>query len=348
VTASLAAAFVAGWPLRDLVRTTAIVLAGMALWCVRAFIHTGNPIYPMGYAWLNGRPWSEASQTLLKADMPSGAADLGLRGLLRLPVDLVQHPERFGSAADVGALAVIAVCLAVVLPVIARVKGLGARARGLGDAAAVFVLVAGGGWVATSATARFFAPAIVVSLAILVGMVLSVGRTSQALMVLLLIAAGVFGTGRFVHQHSDVFSSYDVALGKESHDGYLARQVDHFAAARFVREALPTKARILFIGETRPYYFMREAVAPSAFDRHPLHRWVLEASSPEALATRLAAEGFTHVVLNVHEFKRLHDKYGVLAFSGEGADANDRRLKALPAALRLLFADNGVYVFAVP
>ena len=152
----------------------------------------------------------------------------------------------------------------------------------------------------------------------------------------------------FLDQHAAVFSSLQVALGRESADAYLSRQLDHFAAARFVQERLPPDARLLFIGETRPYYFYREAVAPSAYDRHPLRRWVQESPSPEALAKRLVAEGFTHVVLNVNEFKRLHDNYGLLAFSGDEAEANTRCLRELPRALRLLFAANGVFVFEVP
>jgi hypothetical protein len=151
-----------------------------------------------------------------------------------------------------------------------------------------------------------------------------------------------------VTQHSQVFSAYDVALGREGAEAYLARQLDHFDAARFVRENVTVRARLLFIGESRPYYFAREAIAPYPYDRHPLQRWVQEASSPEALARRLAGEGISHVVLNVREFKRLHDSYGVLAFSGEGAQAHTRRLKDLPRALRLLFAKNGVYIFEVP
>src|SRR2546430_1768529 len=50
------------------------------------------------------------------------------------------------------------------------------------------------------------------------------------------------------------------------------------------------------------------------------------------------------LVLNVHEFRRVREKYGVLAFSGETAPADERRLKGLPNALRLLYAANGVYV----
>jgi hypothetical protein len=137
-------------------------------------------------------------------------------------------------------------------------------------------------------------------------------------------------------------------LGREEADVYLARQVDHYAAARFVRERLSQDARLLFIGETRPYYFFREAVAPYPYDAHPLHRWVQESQSVEALTERLVREGITHVVLNVREFKRHHDTRGVLAFSGEGAEADDKRLKELPRALRLLFAANGVYVLEVP
>lgn len=348
VAAALAAAAAARWPWRDIIRAALVAVASVTPWWVRAAWYTGNPIYPMGYRMLGGRPWSEESQARVLGDIPSGAGDLGLMGLLRLPIDLVERPERYGSAGDAGVWALAAPLLVLVLPAVLRMLGVGGRVRRAGDIAAVFVLVAVVGWVVTSPVTRFFSPAMVVSLAVLAGAALSLGRTGRAAAVVVILVAGTGGTWRFVQQHAAVFSSYDVAFGRERADDYLSRQLDHFAAARFVRETLPADARVLFIGETRPYYFAREAMAPSAYDRHPLHRWVRESSSPEALAARLGAEGFTHVVLNVHEFKRLHDKYGMLAFSGEGADANDRRLKSLPGVLRLAFASNGVYVFEVP
>jgi hypothetical protein len=174
------------------------------------------------------------------------------------------------------------------------------------------------------------------------------GRASQRAALIVVCVLGIWGAARFVEEHAANFSSYQVALGRERGADYLGRMLDHYGAAQFVRETLPADARLLFVGETRPYYFAREAVAPSAYDRHPLHRWVLEATSPEALAARLAAEGFTHVVLNAREFARLRKSYNVLAFRGENAEENDRRLKSMPKALRLLFAKNGVYVFEVP
>lgn len=216
------------------------------------------------------------------------------------------------------------------------------------DAAAVFMLIAGVCWLLTTPTTRYFAPALVIGLTGLAGACFYLRPTGRIIGVLVLGAGALWGMQGFMAQHAFVFSSFQVALGRETGEAFLTRQLDHFKAARFVRDTLPKDARLLFVGETRPYYFAREAVAPSAYDSHPLYRWVQESSSPDGLTARLAAEGITHVVLNIREFHRLHEKYGLLTFSGERAEENDRRLKSLPQALSLLFKDNGVYVFEVP
>src|SRR3989441_2552521 len=174
------------------------------------------------------------------ADLPYGApGSLGLGGLLSLPLDLVQHPERFGSASEAGVLAVAATCLVLALPVISRVVGLSERGRRLGDAAAIFVALSGAGWVLTSPTTRFFAPAFVVGLAGLGGAPLYLRRAGRMVALIVILVGGVWGTARFLDQHAAVFSSLEVAPGRESADAYLARRLDHFAAARFVQERLP-------------------------------------------------------------------------------------------------------------
>jgi len=349
VAAALIAARVAGWPLVELSRAAGIALLTVTPWWIRAFVHTGNPVYPMFYSLLDGQPWGGENQARLLADLPYGTpGSLGWVGLLRLPLDLVLHPERFGSASDVGTLAVLSTCGLLALPVASRLSGLRGHVRLLGDAAAVFVLVAGAGWVMTTPTARFFAPAFLLGLAVLVGLCVQFRKTAQGLILVLLLAAGAGGAWQFINQHTTVFSSMEVALGREKGDVYLARVLDHFPAARFVRETLPPDVRLLFIGETRPYYFSRDAVAPHPIDVHPLSRWVHEATSAESLIRRLTEEGITHVVLNVREFRRVREKYGVLVFSGEAAPEDERRLREFPKALRLLYAANGVYVFEVP
>src|SRR5437899_13039557 len=102
-------------------------------------------------------------------------------GLVRLPLDLVLHPERFGSASDVGTLAVLSTCGLLALPVASRLSGLRGHVRLLGDAAAVFVLVAGAGWVMMTPTARFFAPAFLRGLGAPVGRCVQFGQTAPGL-----------------------------------------------------------------------------------------------------------------------------------------------------------------------
>lgn len=348
VMAGLAMAVVIGWRRSEITLAALLAFLSLLPWWARSMVYTGNPIYPMAYGILGGEPWSLESQVRVKNDLAPGLSDIGFWGLLRLPLDLVQRPEQFGSASDAGIVAITAVCLVLVMPVVVRAVSYQTRWRRLADAGAVFMLLSGIGWVLTSTTTRFFAPGLVIGLVALTGGVLHFDNRMRALVILGVLMAGVWGTWRFIEQHDAAFSSYNIALGRERSEKYLARRLDHFLAAKFVREKLPIDVKLLFIGETRPYYFSRESIAPSAYDRHPLHQWVLESSSPEALAKRLAFEGMTHVVLNVREFKRLHDSYGVLAFSGEGAEANDRVLKHLPQVLRPLFASNGVYIFEVP
>lgn len=348
VLAGLAAGFVLGWSWRNLALATLLALASVVPWWGRAAWFTGNPVYPLAYGWLgSGGLWSDANQALVKGDLAPSAFDLGFSGMLRLPWDLVMHAERFGSAADAGFLAIIATSTVLLLPVLTRAVHAGPRMRRLGDAASVFVFIAGGAWAATTTTTRFFAPALLLGLVTLLSLTLSFRETGAALAVAVVIPLGVWGTIRFLDQHEAVFSSMRVAVGQEQRDRYLARQLDQYEAATFVRTHVPADARLLFIGEARPYYFLREAVAPSPFDRHPLSAWVQEADSPEALAKRLAREKITHVVLNIREFRRLHNKYGVLRFAGARAQEYDDRLQRLPRVLQPMFTKNQVYVFAV-
>src|SRR2546422_3236477 len=208
VAAALVAARVAGWPLAALSRAAVITLLTVTPWWIRAFVQTGNPVYPMFYGLLGGQPWSAESQARLLADLPYGTpGSLGGMGLVRLPLDLVLHPERFGSASDVGALAVLSTCGLLALPVASRLVGLRGHARLLGDTAAVFVLVAGAGWVMTTPTARFFAPAFLLGLAVLAGLCVQFRKTAQGLVLVLLLAAGGGGAWQFINQRSEEHTS---------------------------------------------------------------------------------------------------------------------------------------------
>lgn len=348
IVAETAAALALGWSARHLLLAWLVMIGTAFPWWARAWVLTGDPIYPMGYRWFGGHLWNEASQAKLRGDLPSIGSSPTLTDLLRLPYDMVVAPERFGSASDAGILAVAGACIALVLPILVYPSTHDHTARRRSLACCLFVAIAGAGWIATSTTTRFFAPALLLGLALAPLLLTRLREPIQAISLVGLALLGIAGLTRFVTEHDNVFHSRQVALAQEAREAYLARMVDHAESAHYVRDRVPPDARILFIGETRPYYFDRPALAPYPFHEHPLAQWVREAASPEQLRNRIRAEGITHVVLNTGEFRRVHDLYKVLDFSGPEERVLDLRLKELPRLLTLLFVKHNVYVFQVP
>jgi hypothetical protein len=348
VIAGALAALAIGWPMRSLVKAGLVTLAIVLPWWGRIWWLTGNPLYPLGYRWLGGLYWSDDSQARLQGDLPSLPEPFSILTLLRLPYDMVMAPERFGSASECGPLAVVATCLMLSLPLWTVFLHLDQTRRRQCYAAGLFVFLTATIWVMTSTTTRFFAPAFMLGLSLLAVLLTKTPKAIFPLTIVILAALGTWGTSRFISMHSQVFLSEKVALGQETGAEFAARTIDHYEAAMFTREHLPHDAKLLFIGESRPFYFDRTSLAPYPFHAHPLAEWIREAASLDQLRDRLRSERFTHVILNTREFKRLHDTYQVLAFSGPNASLHDQYLKQLPRTMTMLFSKNDVYVFKIP
>ena len=75
--------------------------------------------------------------------------------------------------------------------------------------------------------------------------------------------------------------------------------------------ALPTDARVLFIGEPRGYRFPRRFVAPSQHDVSPLRDLIEGKDDSEQVRSWLRARGFSHVLVNWGELRRLATSYPV-------------------------------------
>jgi hypothetical protein len=348
VIAEALAALAMGWPMRSLLKAGLVTLAMALPWWGRTWWLTGNPLYPLGYRWFGGLYWNDASQARLQGDLPSLAEPFNIMTLLRLPFDMAMAPERFGSASECGPLAVAAGCLMLSLPLWAAFLRLDQIRRRQCYTAGLFALLTSIFWIMTSTTTRFLAPALMLGLSLLAALLIKTPKAIFVITLVILTGLGVWGTSRFVSMHSQVFSSEKVALGQESGAEFAARTIDHYEAAMFTREHLPLDAKLLFIGESLPFYFDRTSIAPYPIHEHPLAQWIRESASPEQLQDKLRNEGFTHVILNTREFKRLHDHYQVLAFSGPDAPLYDQRLKQLPRALTTRFAKHNVYVFEIP
>ncbi|TKB53529.1 MAG: hypothetical protein E8D50_07435 [Nitrospira sp.] len=348
VIAGAVAALAMGWSMKSIFKAGLAAVVMALPWWGRAWWLTGNPLYPLGYRWLGGLYWNEDSQARLQGDLPSLAEPFDIMTILRLPFDMVLAPERFGSASDCGPLAVGAICLVLSLPLWTVFLHLDQARRRQCYAVGLFVFLTAAVWVMTSTTTRFLAPALMLALSLLAALLTKTPKVIFAISIVILTALGTWGTSRFVSMHSLVFSSGKVALGQEPGAEYAKRTVDYYEAATFVKEHLPPDAKLLFIGESRPFYFDRTSLAPYPFHEHPLTQWIREATSLDQLRDRLRDEGFTHVILNTREFKRLHDKYQVLAFSGPNALLYDQHLKQLPRTMTTLFSKNGVYIFEIP
>ena len=347
VIAGAVAALAMGWSMKSIFKAGLAAVVMALPWWGRAWWLTGNPLYPLGYRWLGGLYWTDDSQARLQGDLPSLPEPFNFMTLLRLPFDMVMAPERFGSASDCGPLAVVAVCFILSLPLWTVFLHLDQARRRQCYAVGLFALLTTTIWVMTSTTTRFLAPALMLGLSLLAALLTKAPKSIFAITIVILTALGTWGTSRFVSMHSLVFSSEKVALGQESGAEYAKRTVDHYEAAMFAKEHLPADAKLLFIGESRPFYFDRTILAPYPYHEHPLTQWIRESASPEELRDRLRSEGFTHVILNTREFKRLHDSYQALAFSGPNASLYDQRLKQLPGTMTTVFSKNNVYVFEI-
>lgn len=78
-----------------------------------------------------------------------------------------------------------------------------------------------------------------------------------------------------------------------------------YAAFDWANSYLPPNAKLLLIGEQRPFYLERDSFPASIYVEPPLLVWIKDSSSSEELYRRIAREGVTHIFVNVEELKRL-------------------------------------------
>jgi len=129
---------------------------------------------------------------------------------------------------------------------------------------------------------------------------------------ILLLAGAVF-----FFQVEGVIQPFPVALGLESRDHYLARQLNYFRAAQVVNQ-LPMGSLTVVVGDQRGYYYNSRVLVTPVFNKNPLADWSNEAASPDDLASRLASRGVTHLLINRSEMTRLDRVYHLFPFTPQG------------------------------
>ncbi|MGB2598866.1 MAG: glycosyltransferase family 39 protein [Candidatus Omnitrophota bacterium] len=265
-------------------------------WYVRAYIISGNPIYPYLH-----HLFSDIEPGLLGGYLTPGGYNRGMNilSLLLLPWDMTFYPGMFGGDR------ISPIYLGILPLAILPVAGL---LRKRGDVRfwrpvfflAAYVLA----WFYVIHLAKYlhltrylvpmFAFASVLSVylvAELFAKPLKSAKVVKAVLGSFICIFLILQTGALVYNTRDRIA---VALGIETREEYLSREERTYDIAEYINNNLPKNAKILAFSEVRFYYFDRDIVREEIF--REFTKYDKKGLKKRELTRFLKEEGFTHVL----------------------------------------------------
>ena len=165
-----------------------------------------------------------------------------------------------------------------------------------------------------------------------------------------LLAAAIFAV--------NFLAVFAMALGLGL-DGYLAKGASKdeflsvsqpsypnppYAAINWINKNLPREAKVLFIGESRPFYMKRDFLSYSTeINVQPLMKYLREAASPDDFYGILRGQSFTHLLINYRESIR-NNSYRELDWTEKEREIFDGFWKK---HVRQEYFREGVFVYSV-
>lgn len=314
----------------------AALLAGVAFsvfapWLVKNYFYTGgNPVFPFLpglFPANNVYMFKEASDAYFQVLSEYKGASFIAVEWLNIPLRLVSHSMSFGGGFDVTG------DFGWVLPFLLLPACWGlVRSDPAVRFWTVYLLVHVLLWASMRPVLRFLYP-VFPMLCLLSGMgfsrilgVLPIWARAAALGC---VATFLVSNGFLFSYVQSIREPFAVALGIETREAYLQKKISAYPAWHFVSQELPPESRLLIIGDQRGYYIGRPYVAPMALLPNPLRVWADESADGEALRKKLLELGFTHLLFNREEAKRL-ESYRVLDLTDKGRAAWENMLGRLP------------------
>lgn len=304
---------------RDLALFAGTAAAVGSPWLIKNLAVTGNPIFPflagvLPYWGPEGGREVAARYFKFLAEYAPQPKSL-LFDLAAFPYLAAAGSTRFGGGADVlgdlGWAPAVALAPAALLAAV--------RSREL-RRVTLYCVLHFAVWYGTAVVLRFLVvvlPLFYLSAAAGVQYVWdSMGGRGRALLGGALAAFLALNLGLFLHIQS-LLQSWGVLVAAEPREAYLSRRLEYYPCARWSRDGLPQKAKILLVGESRGYHLEQDHVPTATMAPNRFVAWADEAAAPAALAGRLKQEGFTHLLAVPREFARI-EGYGTLAFSERG------------------------------
>jgi hypothetical protein len=269
-----------------IVTATAVVVVLPA--ALRAWILTGNPVYP--HLW-GGAFWDDLSASLLS------------ESVAEIPGPLALWLGQVGETAVLGPAVPLLVAAALISPI------LGDRAISMGVAAGILGL----GWAVGSSGLGWLLPVLTVVCALAAAVSSRLRRRRPLLGKLILLVlllpsiGGVAALAEGLRVRSLGLFPERAELLRES----FPRAADY----ERLRAILPEDAVVLLVGETRPYGLGRRALWGTHFDTAPLTRFVREArrlypDEPEATVRDVLLDArVTHILQDEPGSRRLDQEY---------------------------------------
>jgi hypothetical protein len=272
-----------------------LALVSFSPWLIRNTVTTGNPVFPLANRLFDASPpgWGpEQTDRWDRGHRPDESERTWVGRLQALwrhvPADGLQ---RFGPAI-----------------ILLGLLGLPGRRRDRTDLILVVILslqlVV---WLfATHLYARF-AVVFLIPLALLAGRgVMGGGRRATLLISVLCVGAcwNFYFAAKLVRSEG--------ALGGPGSSFYDGDQPG-YEYLRLVNIEMAGYAKILLVGEARAFYFRRPVSYNVVFNRNPFAQVVRTSRSERQILDWLADEGYTHVLVNWLEIRRLRASYGFAA-----------------------------------
>ncbi|MBI3998724.1 MAG: glycosyltransferase family 39 protein, partial [Armatimonadetes bacterium] len=265
------------------------VAATGAFWYVRAWLLTGNPVFPLLGGIFRG-PYGGSGTT------GSVAAIFGMGStpwdFLLLPWRVTRFPGRFVEDGNIGIVYLTLVPAAVLA--VAR--------RQVPRFVAGVLAAAGLIWFLTAQYLRYFLPAL--PLAALIGAAGVFARSAAApsplVSALILTLVLSLGAGTWVAPGAAYFP-YPVVARTMTRTAYLDRYLSGFTLAAYAR-SLPPSARIYSVGEDKAFLYGQFFVPASWYGRigyGGLAGAVRTARTGAKIQTILTQAGFTHLIVYV-------------------------------------------------
>lgn len=267
------------------------LILAVSPWAVRNFAWTGDPVFPLGESLIAARPdgWTDASAAAWREGHTASADERSPAGRIRslwarVPGD---HMQRFGPALFLIALG-----------------GLIGRRIRREDAVLLLLLLAQVlVWLfATHLYARF-SVVFLIPLALLCGRAATCEiRTWRNVQIAVLLVGVTWNL---------VYAS--ATFQRESPWGLHPSVLTKVGTYGIVNNELPANASLLLVGESTALYYDRSVDYHVVFNEQPLAERLSMSDGDRRAMEWMAAQGYTHILVNWFEIARLSRTYGMPA-----------------------------------